>query len=669
MDGLLQLRYFCGFGTLNARAHGSQLRYDLPYRITTAQVYPLLSPNGSTVIVCGHDQGILLMWRGGRPFKSALQINSHNQNRNGAKGGDEISMDVDEDMPEYAPDTSITDLSMFEEEEEEITLAKPYHPIVQDLNLALGTATLRIAFPLISHAPQDQPHDIAPRLLGTDIVIAVACADSITRLLTLPLMPPSPHMKKCQELRNDILIGNTGRGSWGERLIQIPRAAGNQGLPKAISVALMPRIMLREAEDRAVEGEDDSVDHDEDRSHIMDEEWDILLASCGSDHSGEVSIYKIPLSEDGTCIESDISNKDLTWRSEPIVRSIAALEIFVPTKSRAHEGPYLLLAETNGPVRIYDCCLSSDSNHGRWIRWFYPGFEDNAQGHVRYRTLIDAKWILGGRAIAVLTADGEWGAWHTHLNTRIELGQPEKRPFYSSNIPTTFIISGWIGGLPSVANSVKSSTGKVSSRSKLAPMTPSTRRIRESTFFSGSSTRPSISSQGGLSTRATPRALSGKEDDETLVIWHGEKIVMITSLTMHWENKMRNSGSLFSTGETGHAREVSTVDLGGMLCNAVSISPLQGKLLRLERPVRQPDLLVSGDCSLLMIATPLQETRTSMTYFREAPSSLADQRHLSRGELDVNGMDRILDSMQVTHYVSGDQAKTQAAKRKVVFAT
>ncbi|MCJ1286170.1 hypothetical protein MMC26_005515 [Xylographa opegraphella] len=652
---------------LNTPTHTTLLRYGLPYSVNTSQVYPLLAPNGSTIIVCGHEQGILVIWRGGRPFKSEPQTNSHGQNLNGSRVGEETAMDVDEGDSESALDIPI-DLSLFEDEEEEVTVAKPYYPIVQDLNLPLGTATLRIAFPHISHAPQDLPHDMTPRLLGTDMVIAAVCADSVTRLLTLPLMPPSSHAKKRLELRNDILIGNAGRGNWGERLIQIPRATGNQGLPKAISVALMPTITLGESEDKVGEDENEVVDNGEDGLHTMNEEWDVLLASCGSDASGEVLIYKVPLSEDGTAIENGVSDMDLLWRSEPIVRSIAALEIYVPTKLRTHEGPYLLLAETNGPVRVYDCCLSSDSNHGRWIRWFYCGFEDNAHGYLCYRTLIDAKWILGGRAIAVLTADGEWGAWNTHLNMRIEMRQPEKRAPSSSKIPTTFIVSGWVQGLSLVTNSTKSSTGKINSRSKLAPMTPSTRKIRESTFFSGSVTRSSISSQGGISTCAMPKALGGKEDDETLVIWHGEKIVMIPSLTTYWENKIRGSGSLFGTEAIGHAREVSSDVLGGEVRSAVSILPLQVKLFSLEKAVKQPDLLVSGDRSLLIISTPLRETRASKPYPREASSSLADQGRLFRGELDVNGMDRILDSMEVIQYVNGDQAKTEVAKKKVLFA-
>ncbi|MCJ1402866.1 hypothetical protein MMC11_006087 [Xylographa trunciseda] len=644
-----------------------RLRYALPYRINTSKVYPLLAPNGSTVIICGHDQGILIIWRGGRPFKPELQINSEVQNLKRVNRRDENPTDVDEDISGSATDASVIDLSLFEDEEEEVTPAKPYHPIVQDLNLPLGTATLHIAFPRIAYTPQILPYDMSPRMLGQDIVVAVACSDSITRLLTLPLMPPSPHAKKRPGIHDGILIGNEGRSYWGERLVKIPRAAGLQGLPTAISIAFMPRTTPREAEDRVEDGADETIDRDEGGSDVVDEEWDILLASCGSGPSGEVLMYKIPLSDDGTRIESELPDDNLLWRREAVVRSVAALDIYVPDSSKFHDGPYLLLAETNGPVRVYDCCLSSDKNRGQWIRWFFPGFEDNTQGDVRYRSLLDAKWILGGRAIAALTGDGEWGAWNTYLNTRIKTGQSEKRSSISSIVPTSFTISGWVGGLLSGNNSAKSSTGKVDSRSNLAPMTPSTRKIRESALFTGVNTRSSISSQGGISTCVIAKALSGKEEDETLVIWHGDRIVMIPSIITHWASKTGGSGNLFSSGAIGQAREVSAVDVGGELRNTVSILPLQVGHLPLQRQVKQPDLLVSGDRSLLILANPLRATGALGNYPRKAPNSLAGQRRLSRGELDVNDMDRILDSMEVSHFVNGDQSQADTVKRKAVF--
>ena len=44
-------------------------RYELPYRLHISKVYPLRSINGSAIVVCGHEHGISIVWRGGRPFK------------------------------------------------------------------------------------------------------------------------------------------------------------------------------------------------------------------------------------------------------------------------------------------------------------------------------------------------------------------------------------------------------------------------------------------------------------------------------------------------------------------------------------------------------------------------------------------------------------------------
>ena len=609
-----------------------------------------------------------MIWRGGRPFKSESQIKSDHQNANGEGKRRTASMGTDENISGSATDMSMIDLSLFENEKQEVDPAKPYHPIVQDLNLPLGTAALHIALPSMAHAEQNLPSDVSPILLKQNIVIAMACADSITRLLILPLMPPSPQSKNRPELRVDVLLGDAGRGSWGEILVKIPRTAGNQGLPKAVSLAFMPRTTPLKVEDNTEEGEDAITDQDETGLYDVNEEWDILLALCGSDRSSEISMYKIPLWGNGAHIESDAPDEDLLWRSEPLVRSVAALELYIPSESRSHEGPYLLLAETNGTVRIYDCCIDSDQNRGRWIRWFNTGFEDDTQGDVRYRTLLDAKWILGGRAIAVLMADGEWGAWKIDLNRPTGLETSGQQAGYFSGVPTPFTIGGWVGAFPSVNNAAKSSTGKVDSRSKLAPMTPSTRKIRESALFTRSITRSSFSTQGGVSTCVIAKALSTKEDDETLVLWHGEKIIIIPSLLTHWQTKIKGTSNLFSIGATGQAREVGLVDLGGELRNSVSILPPDYGNLAFGKPTKQPDLLISGNRSLCILATPLDEPRISTTRYYEAARTQADQRRLSRGELDLNGMDRLLDDMRETQYVTSDLVKRPAVKRKVVFA-
>ena len=43
-----------------------QLAYDLPHRIHCARIYPAQCANGSTLVLYGHDQGIRVLYRGGR---------------------------------------------------------------------------------------------------------------------------------------------------------------------------------------------------------------------------------------------------------------------------------------------------------------------------------------------------------------------------------------------------------------------------------------------------------------------------------------------------------------------------------------------------------------------------------------------------------------------------
>ena len=51
----------------------TQLRYELSHRIHGAQIYPVKAPNGSTIILYGHETGVGVIWRGGRPLKAQVE--------------------------------------------------------------------------------------------------------------------------------------------------------------------------------------------------------------------------------------------------------------------------------------------------------------------------------------------------------------------------------------------------------------------------------------------------------------------------------------------------------------------------------------------------------------------------------------------------------------------
>ncbi|MCJ1477086.1 hypothetical protein MMC13_005757 [Lambiella insularis] len=641
-----------------------QLRYRLPYQVRTSQVYPSLAPNGSTIIVCGHDQGVFIVWRGGRPFRPTPQAEAAGRRTNGTSKN-QMLMDTEEDE---SPARS-TMQELFEDQEDEVDSAKPYYQVVQELDLPLSTGALKIAFPRIPPSTQNLEGDISPKVLQEKLVVAIACADSTLRLLTLPLMPPSPQSKNRVDL--DISLSKTGRGSWGEQLITIPAASSYQGLPKAISVAFMPSSMSPDVEDEMEEeeeaGEEKTGDPLNHTQITTENEWDVLLASCSSDQGGQLSIHKMPLSEDGTSIEEEAMSLDVPWRSESLTRAVESIDFYVPTASENEQSPYILLAESNGAVRVYDCCALSRSHRGRWIVSLYAGYEEGPSGRVPLRTLLDAKWVLGGSAIAALMADGEWGIWNLGFN-RANGSNAEIILPISASIPTKFSLSGWIGGPAVAANIAKSSTGKLDARSKLAPMTPHTRKVKQVALFTGHSSHSSISTSGGISILPTGKSLSGRREDETILLWSGDRILLIPSLYTYWTNKLKGSGNFFGTSAAGQPRDISGIDVGGELRNAVSIFPSRTGRSPLEQTSRHTDLLVSGDRSLFILASPLQESTRSTAGTSGSSPTMADQQLLSRRELDVNGMDRILDSMDSGQQLSSTRMSGTIGKRKVIFA-
>jgi hypothetical protein len=660
IDGLLQLRYS---DDDNLLVNGSFVvlifpnRYKLPHRIHQALVYPLLSPNGSTIIVCGHDQGVLVMWRGGRPFKPLPKARMAKPRVNGNSYDNNTPMDVDEGEPQP------TDQPVFEDEEEEFDPAKPYQPIIQDLDLPIETAVLKLSFPRLPQLLQ-QDTELMPSILQQHLVVALGCADSTVRILTLPLMPPQN--KARQAFRSEVSAGNAGHGNWDEQLITIPSASGLRSIPKDISVAFMPHSMVADHEGVMEDDEGNEMPAATAAEDGSDDMWDVLVASCGSDHPTDFAVHRIPISADGLYIEADSVVQDTLWRTGPVPNPVVAVDLFVPTDSDSEQDPCLLLAEANGAVRIFDCCASADTSNCQLIRCFYPGFETVSDGIVRSRTILDAKFVLGGQAVTVLTSDGEWGVWNISVQRLGKLDQVEKGLSINGGIPTKFNLSGWISGASSAANTTKSSSGKPESRSKLVPMTPGTRKVRQEALFTGSGTGPSRSAFGGIFVRSSGKYVSGKNADDTVLFWHGDKAVMIPSLSAHWQNKIKGSGSLFGDA-SGQVRELSSADLGGEICNAVSIFPSFHHTSGAGRLSKQPELLISGDRSVAVLSASLYDELKNLR--QDGPPLQADQQLLTQGKLDVSSIDRILDSMSDGTHRNGNNIGSTAAKRRVGFTS
>ena len=649
-------------------------RYSVPYQINTSTIYPVPALNGSRIILCGHERGLLILWRGGRPLKPATRATEQTLKMNGASS--DVLMVIDSDEEEQLPNPRETyhDRPEYEDEEEEFNPNEPYHPIVQQLDLPLGTAVLHMSIPNVPASIQSQELQSLPKLLHQHLVVALACADCTIRLLTLPLAPPSPSSKVRPELRTNPLLAFTGNGAWGEQIVTLNGNTTHQSLPKGVSIALSPRL-IEESDKRLSE---DTRDQDELSgnstialtSHLPNHNtledsknqsrWDLIIASHSADLSGLLLIHKVPISAESLNLGIESTDSNCLWRTEFLAEPAITAQLHIPLQSTQGRYPCVLVAQSNGPVKLYDCCTASKADQGSWrlslYASMYPSSNDSSNG----RNLLDAKWVLGGKAVAVITSDGEWGIWDITSGSNM-LGSS----------PTPFTVSGWIGSTPIGLQASKTSTARSDTRSRLAPMTPGTRKVKQEALFAGPIPGSNVSTLGGISVFPYSKVSNGPGNDEGIAMWHVDKIVVIPSFQTFWQNKVLGSGNLFSDGSSGRIREINSVPLLGEVKRSVAIFSSVKTTSDLGHTSSQPDILISGDRSFLVLASPLSktETETSKSYDAKLPETVADQQLLAQGELDVLGMSRILDGLSNGHRVTDGATTNTMVKRKVGFAT
>src|SRR2546423_1045866 len=106
--------------------------YDLPHRIFCCNIYPIQAPNGSTIIIYGHVEGLGILWRGGKPFMPSTAAKER-ADFNGTSSKDSMVIDLDDDEPETAKSTP-PQPAQFEEEDEEIDPSEPYLKILRNIN-------------------------------------------------------------------------------------------------------------------------------------------------------------------------------------------------------------------------------------------------------------------------------------------------------------------------------------------------------------------------------------------------------------------------------------------------------------------------------------------------------------------------------------------------------
>ncbi|KAI1657050.1 hypothetical protein F4813DRAFT_89558 [Daldinia decipiens] len=537
-------------------AQNTQYTYTLTRRIHAVQTYPVLSPQGATILIYGHESGITIIWRGGRRFKPQVSKEAERgptTKQNGKPPADAV-MIIDSDEEDTAPPGkggSFVDTPQFEESLDEDA---PYPEIIQTLDLEFGTAVFHLAaLPLTPCIAEDAAWG------GTDIlkdrmVFASSCATREVFLVTLPLVPPSPLSKARAELQETLLAGKAGNGKWGETMTLL--AGQIKGSDSLAMTLIRPKTVSERSK---------SSERSRSESSALPR---VVVAAHSPEASGALRLWDVPL-EDSYKTGRRVEPFQTEFLPKPLV-SIS----FNPTHSTQ-----LLCNASPEAVRIYDYALASMPpddlsegpfpSQGSWLISFYPPF---ARPSSSRKPILAASWIAHGRAILVLLADGQWGIWD------IDGVSPQGPALFGKpgsgirgDALTEFNVSGYVEGTSPLRNpaSQRGSSGS----SDFVPMTPHSRRDALTTSHGPERFAPV---RGGITVTPLP-ASTTTTADESVALWIGgaEHIFVIPGVLKFWDAQIRKGAgggvNLFSGAQPTRMVRLNDLSVGlmGERCTGV----------------------------------------------------------------------------------------------------
>lgn len=588
-----------------------------------------------------------IIWRGGRAFKVPSEKAPIAAKANGSSKA-VISLDSDEDE---APNSPFEDKPTFEDDEQEIDPRRPYPSILQTLDLHFGTDVLHISLLPSSILKADGAPWRGIDSLKPKIVFTAACADNTVRLITLPLTPPSPLSKGREDFRLNPAIGNVGNGKWGETMIIL---TGHKKPSDSVSMTI------------DFEGKSGLMKHDSNSST----ETQLIIASHSREIAGLLRLWRIPLPI------SSSSNMMSPFQS--IYMPSPAIGIsFNPSLSEQNSS-HLLVADSLGTCRIYNYKLlvnpsedpeSAIAEQGTWLISLYPGFKSNKTGsqipqktiHSGFgrKTVVDAKWIYGGKAILVLLNDGEWGVWDMDGvgpgARRGVLGQQSIK----GGSKTEFNFTGYVEGANK--SSSKTSGPPQITQSKFAPMTPGTRKTTD-LFSNKIHTTGPI--RGSISVLESASTSSHLAFEESILFWLGESFTLIPSLSKYWSanpRKGQSSANIFNTSPGSRFIKLDHVDLLGERCTGVEQAP-KSSVSPYSRTEISTDIFIVGEhrFTILMGGNPVSRKQNQNTFElqlvqrQDEDEAMGEDRMIGvgSGELDVNDIDRALARMESNDRVS-----------------
>jgi hypothetical protein len=613
--------------TLKQQCLTNLCSYECPHRLNVTKVYPVQSPRGADIIISGYDNGLHILWRGGRPLSTASRTVTERVKDFSATRTLRTEWNQPIDLKESPVTEDIPDKykPRYDPEEEELDEDEPYPSFTQELKLSFGSPVLHLALPNVPQASSSlQSKARVPLIVSQRIVLAVACADATLRLITLPLTPPSASAKR--------------NGRLGAQICHLSPSAPSSAMARDVALTWTSSSTLSEA------GQQMDLDNPQQQPTTNDEKLDLLVASSTSAHLETLTFYRIPIAFNeitGGKVPAAVA----PFHAVPLSSSTQCLRFSTAQYPSRHHSR-LLVADVKGTLKIYDPLApkgrpssrtSADDTsveNGTWISAFNTSFQmpkgatSNYPGLAQRRKIVDVAWVSEGRAALVLLDRGEWGVWDIEGMTQKKMN--------------AFALQGFIGS----PDAAPASELKSRSTQGLAPSTPNTRQQRQESLFGAPkpAAPATTTARGGVCAIAT--AGSHGHLDDSVVLWYGSEAYHISSLAALWQRSLNSSGkdigSLYGPGLS----HIEGLDLSGEILNGVTQFPIRSTAINLG-PMSLRDFAVTGEYSLVIIQSMRPQT-PSRSLFAQAASngpSIFDQQLLERGELDLGGMDRLLNGM------------------------
>ena len=650
-------------------------RFDLPHRVYTAIVYPVEAQHGSPIIIYGHQRGLTFLWRRGR-------TQPRKRGEVGRDGRPRTEHTTSTSANDYA-DKHEADVNDEGDEPQETQGSFPYEPITSSLDADLITPVLQIsACPLPRH-PHQNNRDTIPRLLSSRILIAVNCGDGSTRIISAPVKPP-------RSLRID-LEDYESRDCLQQLILSKPYDI-RHCQPRALAVSYSGSLSVK----------DDMHDHDADAMELdsvkvqntgreahTEKGWALKIVSHMPEPSPRLHIWHVRF-ENGN--EKHLSAATQQPTLETIqTPSICSSISFNPSHFPSKRHAQLLLVDLTGNIRI--CEILDSGLPPKWLISFVPPFQNGvsavSSSTHRLGRIIDARWALAGKVVVALLRDGRWGIWDIEgvrpvLHGAKSLASSPNPGIRGGGI-TPFSLHGYVGDAQSSqsrqgSDSTRSTKSKASSI--LAPMTPNTRKLKQENLFASPSTPSNVKKSSFISGAISLTAVShssGTAMDDSLILYYHSTFHRISSLMDYWKSAIRiderhGGSSSGSTTPGPRIKQALQIDIGGELVTNLSQFPEPSDASNgREQPHSPPSVLISAEHRLVMLC-PLKEAgdgSPSQSLFETSQEhndvTMADQSLLARGELGLDGVDRLLDGMANSEKRPGLFGQS-VAKRRVEFA-